>query len=191
MKSLLIHGTSKKNYNIGLDAKKLSVWNASNYDEYMYFWDLNKIKESDETEENIYYALNQAINSALVHACSNNDKKIVLIIKKYEIGNENVENDDSCPNMIYASCIHNDYLEDFETLKIELKNPLNEFYRYLFNRFLIDNEYFDENMVNDEYLTILKEISNLEFSSIDETMYEKINELTEEVKNKIKKFIES
>ena len=187
---VLIHGTSKNNYKLGLRAKNKSIWNCSTYDKDMYFWDLRKIQEYDELEENLKYSIEQALQSAIIQANINKEKTLTVIVKKINDSNkEFIEDDFSCPNMNYASSVNNDCLNDFETVIFNVKNPINENFRLFNLSFLLNNEYADKNMINESDLVILEQLKNIELYQIWEIIQEEINKTTEKLYKKIKKII--
>lgn len=176
----LIHGTTKKNFELGIDAKETSIWNCSN-DNYMYFWDVEKIHEYDEIEENRKYAIQSAIESACIQACINKDDMLTLIFKKYSLHDENIENDFSCNYMTYASTIDCDLLDNYETKVIHIENPIPETLRLFNIQFLLDNENTNYDVIEELDLKVLNMIKNIESCEISETIQDLISEAVNEV----------
>lgn len=94
--------------------KELSSWNVSNYDNLVYFWNVEKIMETEdlEKEEAIEQARRQAIWSGLTNVA--NFGSDYLVILELNLPENLIEDDDSCKNMEQASCIHiNDFDNNF------------------------------------------------------------------------------
>lgn len=94
--------------------KELSSWNVSNYDNLIYFWDVEKIMETEdiEKEEAIEQAKRQAMWSGLTNVA--NFESDYLVILELNLPENKIEDDDSCENMDQASCIHiNDFDNNF------------------------------------------------------------------------------
>lgn len=191
---VLIHGTSKNNYKLGLKAKNKSIWNCSAYDKYMYFWDLRKIQEYDELEKNLKYTIEQALQSAIVQASINKEKILTIVIKKINDTNiKYIEDDFSCPDMSYASCIHSDNLNELEAIIINIKNPLDETFRLFILLSLLNNDYVNKDVINEKDLIILKQLKDIESYKIWNIMQEEIDKTidktTEKLHKKIKKLL--
>lgn len=142
---ILYHGTTKDNYNKILKSgfnPTNNPWSCSGSRE-IYFWDLSKIREYDNEEENINFCIYQAFESAKITAAYQNFQGSELIVLELKVLAENVEDDYSCENMEYASCADIDFLEVEDIIKIhQAKEGYNTFLRLFYLISLLGNQHF-------------------------------------------------
>lgn len=110
MKKTVFHGTTYQNYlsiiENGFDKQiSTATWDVSD-DSMIYLWDLSKCEEYDTEEENRNFLIRSAIESAQITAAVNNETDNRLVVLEMEIDDELLEDDWSCENMSYSSCVH-------------------------------------------------------------------------------------
>lgn len=127
--------------------KYVSSWTVSNYDNCVYFWDVEKIMENEEVEkeEAIEISKKSAMESGLVNVA--NFESDYLIRLELSIPKNLIDDDDSCENMNEASCIHiNDFVDSFivgaEKAKVSVM-----LYPYILCG-IIGNKYFEQQFDN-------------------------------------------
>lgn len=124
------HGTSADNLDSILKHGLLctnpgpKVWQPS-LDE-VYFWGDNFVEsecDPDDDDESIEWRLmNEAMNSAVCTIANAKDCRIVIV--KFEVPDDEVDTDNSCPSMEAANCIpRNVTMEEIQT--IWLSNDLS------------------------------------------------------------------
>lgn len=114
------HGTTEQGLEqiLNGDGTKTSVWECSENDSYMYFWDAKKSREEYGLEdEDIGVltianaiknqqsepALRYAIESAAVQAAALNQTTLYILIAEFE--EDIAEEDTSCPNMSHTPAV--------------------------------------------------------------------------------------
>lgn len=176
---LLYHGTTLENIRNILNKEKYkeSVWNCSESDSFIYFWEKNKVLEeldSDSSKEEIIEkCVDLAFDSASIQAVSDikADKLYALEInvpKKYE---HLVEEDYSVPNNHGAVCI---YMDDFDL------NWIKKIYEVKHNHYsniitvasLFNNDYFNHQKIDENLYDMAQAFADSDFSSIYEASFE-------------------
>lgn len=157
----LYHGTTLENL-IGLiesdfGRAEKTIWNCSN-ENCLYFYSAEKMVEYDGAEEGedaINRAINRAFESGQIGAALWQSKKTVVL--EFDVEENLIEDDFSCPNMEEAHCVDKD----------DLRGKLCGVYIADFNIWftpwvlggLVDSEYFNSFELDDALMKVIHAIS--------------------------------
>lgn len=141
------HGTTRENALNILNGgeKNKPVWNCS-YDDYLYVWSAEAIKESEGLEEDEvnYYCLNRAFESAQIAAAASEVPQNELIVLVFEFPEADVYEDFSCDNMECARRVNSDLDgNDFTSSLVEVwSHPHNSRLDAFVISSLLENDFF-------------------------------------------------
>lgn len=156
------HGTTIENaINILNGGEKNNpVWNCS-YDDYLYVWSAQAIKESDglEDDEVNYFCLNRAFESAQITAASNPTPQKELVVLVFDFPEADVYEDFSCDNMDCARRVTGLDGTDLEQSLLEIWiHPHNSRLDAFVISGLLDNKYFISDSIEGDLLSAAKQI---------------------------------
>ena len=186
MKRRYFHGTTIANFRKmakdDLSSKDDYTWNCS-CDDYIYFWDLRKIFESEFDYEDVEsakkYCIDTALQSAQLTAAVSNVFENELVVIEFSIDENLIEDDDSCDNMGLASRVLFDEINISDIKNVYVcKNGYMPSMRLLYVCGVFDNDYFNDDKFSEIEIKMLKVLQKREFF-IDELLefeYDKINQ---------------
>ncbi len=145
----LYHGTTRENWESiqregWLGDSHKPVWNCSMRE--IYFNDTSKADGDDCS------LINDTFEQAQIAAAVQNYKGANLVVLRFEIPDEFVEDDSSCPNAEQASAVHPDYMDKAELTGIYNSDQYNPSLRLFYICGLLAGNDF----INQEYFTALE-----------------------------------
>lgn len=138
----------------------ISPWTCSDGDGFTYLWDIQKLINSGETEEeySIDHAESRAYESALIQCAVNEEEKVYILF--LDLSNcESIENDDSCENMPDASRIPEDELTIDKIVYIR-EYKVNKWFSPWIIAGLLQNPQFNQWQISEELLQIAQICAN-------------------------------